>query len=106
MTSGYHEAGRSRSAGDRERAVSLRGRNLITIDDFSNEENEAVLDAAAEMESDLREQADRLTRAKAGKGWIFYSSRVEAEENGFWPAPRSATRTVGSKSSQAGESGA
>ncbi len=60
MTSGRHEAGRSISAGDRERAVSLSGRNLITIDDFSNEEIEAVLDAAAEMESDLREQAGRL----------------------------------------------
>ena len=43
--------------------MSLRGRNLITIDDFFNEEIEAVLDAAAEMESDLREQAGRLQGA-------------------------------------------
>jgi len=50
--------------------------------------------------------ADRLTRAKAGKGWIFFSSRIEAEENGFRPAARSATRTAGSKTSRAGESGA
>jgi aspartate carbamoyltransferase catalytic subunit len=48
--------------------------------------------------------ADRLTRAKAGKGWIFFSSRVEAEENGFRPAARSATRTAGSKAARAGES--
>ncbi len=48
------------AAGGGSRTVVLRGRNLITIDDFSNEEVEAVLDAAAEMESNLRKQAARL----------------------------------------------
>ncbi|MFQ5692966.1 MAG: hypothetical protein ACE5IM_07990, partial [Nitrospinota bacterium] len=40
--------------------MSLTGRNLITIDDFSNDEIETVLRVAAEMESDLRSQAGRL----------------------------------------------
>jgi aspartate carbamoyltransferase catalytic subunit len=43
--------------------VSLRGRNLITIDDFSNDEIEAVLDLAVEMESNIRDQVQRLPGA-------------------------------------------
>lgn len=42
-------------------AVSLRGRSLITIDDFSNAEIEVVLDAASEMDADLQKQSGRLS---------------------------------------------
>ncbi|MFQ5912799.1 MAG: aspartate carbamoyltransferase [Nitrospinota bacterium] len=41
----------------------MRGRNLITIDDFSNREIEAVLDVAAEMDANLHQQGGRLPGA-------------------------------------------
>lgn len=56
--------------------MSLRGRSLITIGDFSNEEIEAVLDAAAEMEADLRGQAHRLPGALLASLFFEPSTRT------------------------------